>query len=85
MLSFCLSRWLFLLSLILAFKCYEAAEISAPNQIFYFLPELYVIVCLMLVVPTEITVFGVISLGWVGPHLGRPSQELFVLYLAQDL
>ena len=55
------------------------------NQILYFLPELYAIVRSMPVVPMELTILGVISLGRVLPHLGRPSQELFVLYFAQDL
>ena len=49
----------------MVFKCYKAAEISAPNQIFYFLSELYAIVCLMPVVPMELTILCVISLGRV--------------------
>ena len=52
-----------MLGLILAFRCYEAAEISAPNQIFYFLPELYAIARSMPVVPMELTILGVISFG----------------------
>ena len=54
-----------MLSLILAFRCYEAAEISTPNQILYFLPELYAIIRSMPVVPMELTIPGVISLGRV--------------------
>ena len=60
-------------------------KIPPLNQVFYFIPELYAIVCSMLVVPMELTVLGVISFGWVRPHLGWPSQEIFMLYLAQDL
>ena len=76
-------RWW--LRLILTFKGYVAVEISSPNQVFYFLPELYAIVRSMPVVPVELTVFGVISFGRVYPHMGWPSQKFFMLHLAQDL
>ena len=59
--------------LILTFGGYVAAEISPSNQVFYFLPELYIIVRSMPVVPMELTVPGVISFGRVCPHLGWPS------------
>ena len=36
-------------------------------------------------VPMELTVTGVISFGWIRPHLGWTSQEFFMLHLAQDL
>ena len=60
-------------------------EISPSNQVFYFLPKMYSIVRSMPVVPVELTVFGVISLGRVCPHLGWPSQKIFMLHIAQDL
>ena len=60
-------------------------KIPPSNQVFYFLPELYAFVCSMPVVLMELTVPGVISFGWVRPHLKWSSQELFMLYLAQDL
>ena len=60
-----MSRGWWLLSLILAFRCYEAAEISTPNQKFYFLLELYAIVRSMPVVPMELIILGVISFGRV--------------------
>ena len=44
--------------MVLAFKCYEAAEISVLNQIFYFFPELYAIIRSMPVVPMELTILG---------------------------
>ena len=62
-----------------------AAEISLPNQVFYFLPELYAIVRSLPVVPVELTVFGVISFGRVCSHLGWPSQKIFMLHLEQNL
>ena len=49
----------------MAFRCYEVAEISASNQIFYFFPELYAIIRSMPVVPMELTILGVISFGRV--------------------
>ena len=63
--------------LILTFRGYEAAEISASNQIFYLLPELYAIVRSVPVVPVELTIPRVISLVgsdliWVG-HLRNCS------------
>ena len=62
-----LPRWLWL-RLILTFKGYVATEIPPSDQVFYFLPELYVIVRSMSVVPMELTVPGVISFGRVCPH-----------------
>ena len=61
------------------------AKIPPSNQVFYFLPELYEIVRSMPMVLMKLTVPGVISFGWVCPHLGWPSQKFFMLYLAQDL
>ena len=58
---------------------------TPSNQVFYFLPELYAIVCSMPVVPMELTLPSVISFRWVRPHLGWPSQKFFMLHLAQDL
>ena len=59
--------------LILTFGGYVAAEISPLNQVFYFLPKLYVIILSIPVVPMELTVPGVISFGRVYPHMGWPS------------
>ena len=50
-----------------------------------FLLELNAIIRSMHVVPMELTVSGVISFGWVRPHLGWPSQKFFMLHLTQDL
>ena len=58
-----------------------AAKVPPSNQVSYFLPELYAIVYSMPVVPMELTVPGIISFGWVRPHLGWPSQEIFMMYL----
>ena len=68
MLSCRLPRWWLLL--ILTLKGNVAAEISSPNQVFYFFYELYAIVRSMPVVPVELIVFGVISFGRVCPYLG---------------
>ena len=69
----------------MTFRGYVAAKIPPSNQVFYFLPEMNAIFRSMPVVPMELTVSGVISFGWVRPHLGWPSQKIFMLYLAQDL
>ena len=69
----------------LTFRGYEAAEIPASNQILYFLPKLYAIVRSVPEVPMELTIPRVISFSRVCHHLGRPSQELFMLHLVQDL
>ena len=62
-----------MLRLILAFRCYEAAEISAPNQIFYFFPDLYAIVRSMPVVPMELTILGCYLFWW-----GLTSSEMVI-------
>ena len=72
-------------TLTLSFRGYEAAKIPVSNQIFYLLPELYAIVRSVPVVPMELTIPRVISFGRICPHLGRPSQKLFMLYLVQEL
>ena len=69
-----LPRWWWL-RLILTFKSYVTAKIPPSNQGFYFFPELYAIIRSMPVVPMELTVSGVISFGWVRPHLGWPSHK----------
>ena len=51
--------------LTMIFRGYEAAEISASNQIFYLLPKLYAIVRSMPMVPMELTIPRVISFGRV--------------------
>ena len=57
-------------------------KIPPSNQVFYFLPKLHEIVRSMPVVPMELTVPGIISFGWVRPHLEQPSQKFFMLHLA---
>ena len=59
-----LTRWWWL-HLVLTFLSHVTAKMPTSDQVFNFFPQLDAVICLVSMIPMELTVFGVVSFCWV--------------------